>query len=155
FKAHEIVDGGQEGFIPADPSVAATQRNKWPMYYILQTKWTSTPTPRLITEVGMSISHLDYNDLYQTGIEQPSNTQQWYALTTARDIGTLRRYFAGRNQLWYQTSRSYFSGIGTYVTGSHQIKFGAQDSFGPYKTSVAQNGDGYLVFNNGTPVNLV
>src|SRR5579872_6454972 len=51
YKAHEIVDGGQEGYTPADPSTASTQRNKWPMYYILQTKWTSTITPKLLTEV--------------------------------------------------------------------------------------------------------
>jgi hypothetical protein len=154
YKAHEIVDGGQEGYIPADPSVASTQRNKWPMYYILQTKWTSTLSPKLLTEVGMSISHLDYNDLYQEGIAQAPNTQAWYALTTARDQATLRRYFAGRSNLYYQSSRSFFSGTGTYVTGSHQIRFGVQDSFGPYHTSVTQNGDGYMVFTNGLPSNF-
>src|SRR5215472_12870694 len=38
-KAPEILDGGQGGYLPADPSVTATQRNRWPLYYILQTKW--------------------------------------------------------------------------------------------------------------------
>jgi len=154
YKAHEIVDGGQEGYIPADPSVAATQRNKWPMYYILQTKWTSTVTPKLITEIGMSISHLDYNDLYQDGIAQAPDTPEWYALTTARDQGTLRRYFAGRSNQYFQSSRTYFSGSGTYVTGSHQIRFGVQDSFGPFHTSVTENGDGYMVFTNGAPTSF-
>jgi hypothetical protein len=155
YKGHEIVDGGQEGFIPADPSVAATQRNKWPMYYILQTKWTSTISPRLLTDVGMSISHLDYNDLYEEGIAQLPDTQPWYALTTARDIGTLRRYFAGRSNQYFQTSRSFFTGSATYVTGSHQLRGGVQYSFGPFKYSVTENGDGYSVFNNGLPVNFV
>src|SRR5579859_4231484 len=68
YKGHEILDGGQGGFIPADPSVSATQRNKWPMYYILQTKWTGALSPKLLVQAGMSISHLDYNDLYQDGI---------------------------------------------------------------------------------------
>ncbi|HEV3330937.1 MAG TPA: carboxypeptidase regulatory-like domain-containing protein [Bryobacteraceae bacterium] len=155
YKAHEIVDGGQEGFIPADPSVSSTQRNKWPMYYILQTKWTSTISPKLLTEVGMSISHLDYNDLYQEGIAQVPDTQAWYADTTARDLGTLRRYFAGRSNQYFQTSRSFFNGSATYVTGSHQIRGGVQYSFGPFKYSVTENGDGYSVFNNGAPVNFV
>ena len=155
YKGHEIVDGGQEGYIPADPSVASTQRNKWPMYYILQTKWTSVLSPRLITEVGMSISHLDYNDLYQPGIAQAPFTQAWYADTTARDIGTLRRYFAGRSNQYFQTSRSFFTGSATYVTGSHQIRGGVQYSFGPFRYSVTENGDGYSVFNNGAPVNFV
>ncbi|PWU03314.1 MAG: hypothetical protein C5B51_19215 [Terriglobia bacterium] len=154
FKAHEIIDGGQEGYIPADPSTAATQRNKWPMYYILQTKWTSTLSPKLITDVGMSISHLDYNDLYQQGIEQTPLTQAWYALTTARDQGTLRRYFAGRYQQYFQTSRSFFTGSATYVTGSHQIRVGVQDSFGPAHASYAANGDGYMVFTSGVPTNF-
>jgi hypothetical protein len=154
FKAHEILDGGQEGYIPADPSTSATQRNQWPMYYILQTKWTSTVTPKLITEVGMSISHLDYNDWYQPGIEQAPFTQQWYALTTARDQGTLRRYFAGRYQQYFQTTRNFFSASGTYVTGSHQVRFGIQDSFGPARASYTANGDGYMTFTNGVPTSF-
>jgi len=155
YKAHEILDGGQEGFIPADPSVAATQRNKWPMYYILQTRWTGTLTPKLLAEAGITISHLDYNDLYQAGIAEAPSTQAWYAKTTARDTGTLRRYFAGRNNQYFQTSRTFFTGSLSYITGSHQIKAGVQDSFGPYHTSVNQNGDGYSVFTNGVPVNFV
>src|SRR5581483_7304373 len=154
YKAHEIVDGGQEGYTPADPSTAATQRNKWPMYYILQTKWTSTVSSKLLTEVGMSISHLDYNDLYQDGIQQAPFTPAWYAMTTARDLGTLRRYFAGRYQQYFQTTRNYFTASGTYVTGSHQIRFGAQDSFGPARASYTANGDGYTTFTNGVPTSF-
>ncbi len=75
YKAHEILDGGQEGYIPADPSISSTQRNKWPMYYILQGKWTGTLTPKLVTEAGMSISKLDYNDLYQPGIDEAPFTK--------------------------------------------------------------------------------
>jgi Carboxypeptidase regulatory-like domain len=155
YKGHEILDGGQEGYIPADPSVSSTQRNKWPMYYIAQTKWTGTLTPRLITEAGMSISHLDYNDLYQPGLDQVPFSALWYADTTARDTGTLRRYFAPRDNQHFQTSRSFFSGSATYVTGSHQIRVGIQDSFGPYRLSVNKNADAYLVFTNGMPINLV
>jgi len=155
YKAHEIVDGGQEGYIPADPLVASTQRNKWPMYYILQAKWTGTFSSRLITEAGMSISHLDYNDLYQAGVAKTPFTPEWFADTTARDTGTLRRYFAGRSNQYFQTSRSFFTGSASYVTGSHQIRAGIQYSFGPFHYSVTENGDGYSVFSNGVPVNFV
>ena len=155
YKAHEIVDGGQEGYIPADPSIASTQRNKWPMYYILQTKWTGTFSSRLIAEAGMSISHLDYNDLYQAGVAKSPFTPDWFADTTARDTGTLRRYFAGRSNQYFQTSRSFFTGSASYVTGSHQIRAGVQYSFGPFHYSVTENGDGYSVFSNGVPVNFV
>ncbi len=154
YKAHEILDGGQEGFLPADPATTSTQRNKWPMYYILQTKWTGTLTPRLITEAGMSISHLDYNDIYQPGIQQAPFTPQWYALTTARDNGTLKRFFAPRDNQYFQTTRNLFTGSVAYITGSHQFRFGAEDSFGPYHLSVNKNGDGYLVFTNGIPTSF-
>lgn len=155
YKGHEILDGGQEGYIPADPSVTATQRNRWPMYYILQTKWTGTLTPRLITEVGMSLSHLDYNDIYQDGILlYPEGSNAFYANATQRDSGSLRRYVAGRNNQYFQTTRNWFGGTASYVTGSHQIKVGVQDSFGPYHLSVTENGDGYSTFTNGVPINF-
>src|SRR5258706_7065766 len=154
YKGHEILDGGQEGFTPADPAVSSTQRNRWPMYYILQTKWTGTLTPRLIAEAGMSISHLDYNDLYQDGIQQAPDTAAWYAATTARDSGTLRRYFAGRDNQYFQTSRTVFTGSVGYVTGSHQFRVGIEDSFGPYHLSVTKNGDAILGFTNGLPTTV-
>ena len=154
YKAHEILDGGQGGFLPADPSVTSTQRNKWPMYYILQTRWTGTLTPRLILNAGMSISHLDYNDLYQPGLDRAPGTPDSFAMTTATDTGTLRRYFAPRSNLYYQSARNFFNATGAYVTGSHQIKFGFQDSFGPFKTSVTENGDGTIVFTNGLPISF-
>ncbi len=154
YKAHEIVDGGQEFYTPADPSTSATQRNKWPMYYILQTKWTGSISPKLLTEVGMSISHLDYNDLYQDGIEQTPFTPAWYARTTARDQGSMRRYFAGRYQQYFQTTRSFFTASAAYVPGSHQIRIGVQDSFGPNRASYTANGDGYTTFTNGVPTSF-
>jgi hypothetical protein len=155
YKGHEILDGGQEGYLPADPSVSATQRNKWPMYYILQVKWSGTLTPRLILNAGVSISHLDYNDIYvDPSLIKTPFTPDWYAKTTARDQGTLRRYFAPRSNQYFQSSRNFFTAGGAYVTGSHQIKFGVQDSFGPFRTSVNENGDGYMVFTNGVPTSF-
>jgi hypothetical protein len=152
-KPHEIIDGGQENYVPADPSVASTLRHNDP-YYIMQAKWTSTVTPKLITDVGMSLSHLNYVDIYQSGINQAPNTQEWYALTTARDQATGLRYFAGRSNQYFQTARTFFTAYSTYVTGSHQIRFGGQGSYGPFHYSVTQNGDGYSLFNNGVPLNF-
>ncbi|HLK51083.1 MAG TPA: carboxypeptidase regulatory-like domain-containing protein [Bryobacteraceae bacterium] len=152
-KPVEIVDGGQEGYVPADPAVASTFRHNDP-YYIAQGKWTSTWTPKLITELGFTISQLNYTDLYQAGINQAPFTQQWYALTTARDQGTGRRYFAGRSNQYFQTRRTFFTANSTYVTGSHQIRFGWQYSYGPFHYSVTENGDGYMLFTNGVPTSF-
>src|SRR5579871_2742466 len=155
YKGHEILDGGQEGYLPSNPATTSTLRNKWPMYYIAQGKWTGTLTPRLITEIGVTLSHLDYNDLYQPGLDQTPFTVPWYAHTKARDIGTGLRFFAPRSNQHFQTTRNYFEGAATYVTGSHTIRVGVQDSFGPYHVSVNENGDGYLQFTNGVPSGFV
>ncbi|MBZ5610027.1 MAG: TonB-dependent receptor [Acidobacteriia bacterium] len=155
YKNHEILDGGQEGFLPSDPATTSTLRNRWPMYYIVQGKWTGTLTPRLITEIGVTLSHLDYNDLYQPGLDEVPGTAGWYAHTTARDLGTLLRFFAPRSNQHFQTTRNLFMGAATYVTGSHTIRVGIQDSFGPYHVSVNENGDGYMQFVNGVPNSFV
>ncbi len=151
YKAHEILDGGQIG-IPADPSTASTQRTRWPMYYIAQAKWTGTPTPRLIVEAGATISHLDYNDLYQPGIAQTPGTPAWYAMTSDYDISRNARYVAGFLNQYFQTTRNVLHTAGTYVTGAHQIKVGAQWSFGPNYYSATMNGDGWNEFTNGVPL---
>ncbi|HWE49266.1 MAG TPA: carboxypeptidase regulatory-like domain-containing protein [Bryobacteraceae bacterium] len=149
YKGHEILDGGQVG-LPADPSVASTQRNKWPMYYIFQSKWTGTPTAKLILEAGVSISHLDYNDLYQDGVASQAVSQ-----TSDYDISLNKRYVAGFLQQYFQTTRNAFTAQGTYVTGSHQIKFGTVYSFGPAYYSGTMNGDGWNEFTNGAPLQFL
>jgi Carboxypeptidase regulatory-like domain len=154
YKAHEILDGGQTG-IPADPGTASTQRTRWPMYYIAQGKWTGTLTPTLVVEAGVSISHLDYNDLYQPNILQAPFTPQWYALTSDYDASRNSRYVAGFLNQYFQTTRNVVHGAATYIKGSHQIKVGGQWSFGPNYYSALMNGDGWNQFNNGVPLSFL
>ena len=151
YKAHEILDGGQTG-IPADPSTASTQRTRWPMYYIAQGKWTGVPTPKLILEAGATISHLDYNDLYQPGIAQAPGTPAWYAMTSDYDVSRNARYVSGFLNQYFQTTRNVLHAAGTYVTGAHQIKVGAEWSFGPNYYGATMNGDGWNEFANGVPL---
>jgi hypothetical protein len=154
YKNHEILDGGQTG-IPADPSTASTQRAKWPMYYIAQTKWTGTLTPKLILEAGFTMSHLDYNDLYQPGILQAPFTDAWYAKTSDYDSSRNARYVAGFLNQYFQTTRNVLHGSGAYITGSHQYKWGAEWSFGPNYYGALMNGDGWNQFTNGVPLNFL
>jgi hypothetical protein len=153
YKGHEILDGGQT-YLPVDPSVASTQRNKWPMYYILQSRWTGTPTPRLVLQAGVSISHLDYNDLYQDGVLQAPGTNAFFADTSQIDTGTIRRYVAGTGNTYFQTTRNDYSGTASYITGSHQLKVGAEFSNGRNDNSLILNGDGVANFTNGVPVSF-
>jgi hypothetical protein len=154
YKGHEIVDGGQT-YLPVDPSVASTQRSKWPMYYILQSRWTDTITPRLITQIGFSISHLDYNDLYQPGVLAAPGTNDFFAKTSQIDTGTIRRYVAGTGNTYFQTTRNDYTGTATYVNGSHQIKAGMEFSNGRNDPlSLILNGDGVANFTNGVPTSF-
>jgi hypothetical protein len=149
YKGHEIVGGA---FIPYDPSVSAQQRTKWPMYYILQSKWTGTPTSKMVLQAGVSISHLDYNDTYTDGAPQAAGGV--YNFTTQTDSGTSRRFVAGSGNSYFQTTRNAFTGNATYVTGNHQIRGGFVYSFGPAHFSSTMNGDGVEVFNNGVPTSF-
>jgi hypothetical protein len=154
YKDHQIVDGGVAG-LPFDPSTSSNRRVRWPMYYIAQFKWTSTLTSKLVTDVGMSLNHLDYNEVYQQGIDQPPYSPDWYGLTSQFDLALNRRYTSGTYPVYWQTTRNYFSASATYVTGSHQMKGGVQYSFGPNRQSVIMNGDGYSYFSNGLPLVFV
>jgi len=148
YKGHEILDGG--AIYPYNPAVSAKQRNKWPMYYILQGKWTSTPTPKMIVETGFSISHLDYNDLYQPGIATPEGV---YSGTVQVDTayGAGEAFVAGSLQQQYQTTRNVYSEQATYITGNHQLKAGFQFSNGRNDYGYTANGDAYQYYNNGVP----
>src|SRR5262249_53983515 len=39
----------------------------------------------------------------------------------------------------------------SYITGSHSVKVGLQDAWGPYRRWNSANGDLYQIYNNGTP----
>lgn len=150
YKEHQIVDGGVSG-LPFDPSTASDQRTRWPMYYILQFKYTGTPTAKLVTEFGMNLNHLDYNELYQDGVGQATGSPEWYKNTSQYDAARNYRYVSGTYPQYWQTTRNFFSGNATYITGSHQIRGGVAYSFGPNRQSVVMNGDGYSYFSQAVP----
>ena len=152
YKGHEILDGG--AIYPYNPAVSAKQRNKWPMYYIVQGRWTLTPTPKMIVQTGFSISHLDYNDLYQPGVATPEGV---YSGTLQDDLayGSGEAFVSGSLQQHYQTTRNVYSEQLTYITGNHQIKAGFQFSNGRNDYAYIANGDAYQYFNAGVPLEVL
>ena len=152
YKGHEILDGG--ALFPANPAVSSQQRAKWPLYYILQTRWTGTPTPKLVLQAGISIDHLDYVDIYQDGITQAEGTLAFEAGTPQYDSGTGKLYVAGTANQHYESTRNVFTAQSTYVTGSHQVKAGFQFGNGRYDYSFSRNGDALENFVNGVPVSF-
>ena len=133
---------------------ATTQRIP-AMYYITQEKWTGTITPRFILEAGFSLDKLDYNIRYQNGQTQTPFSPSWYSDVLLQDTGKNLRYNVGTMQQLYNFDRYVAQGGGFYVTGSHQIKFGIQDSWGPAYQKTFMNGDLYAIESSGVPTSVL
>ena len=132
---------------------ATTQRIP-AMYYITQEKWSGTITPRLILQAGFSFDKLDYNVRYQNGQTQTPFTPDWYSKVLLQDTVKGLRYNVGTMQQAYNFDRYVIQGGGFYVTGSHQIKFGIQDSWGPAYQKTFMNGDLYAIEASGVPTSV-
>src|SRR5207245_4011783 len=61
---------------------------------------------------------------------------------------------AGAVNSYKVRDRYVLNGSGSYATGSHNIKLGIQDSFGPDYVSNVANGDAYYRFTNGVPLDI-
>ncbi len=155
-KLHEILDGhaGAGVGIPVNPATDSTRRDPV-MYYIAQAKWTGTLTPKLLLQAGYSINKLNYNDLYQTGIDQAPFTPDWYRLTSIYDAGRNTRTVAGFYNAYVLNTRNVETVSAAYVTGSHQFKFGQTWDWGPADSRITANGDGEIYNVNGTTLGFV
>jgi len=133
---------------------AASTRRPPVMYYITQEKWTGTVTPRLILEAGFTLDKLDYAVIYQPGQQKTPFTPEWYSTVLVNDTVKGLRYNVGTQQNFFKFDRYVAQAGGFYVTGSHQIKFGIQDSWGPAYQNTIVNGDLYAIENNGVPTSV-
>lgn len=125
-----------------------------PIFATGSIKWTSTVTARLLVEGGFSFNRERYDNLYQEGIAAARGTPAWYANVRKSDNSTGQLWNAPSAQLGNYPDR-YNLGISTsYVTGSHNLKVGIQDSVGPYRRYNNANADLYQVYNNGSPLSV-
>jgi hypothetical protein len=120
----------------------ATWIQTTPIGHLIQTKYTSTASSKLLIEAGMSIYDQEYTRLPQEGVTPAS--------LSVRDNATGRRinaapYFSDH----FSTLRTYTASL-SYVTGSHAMKFGMNLSEGPRHEIARVNGDMTLVFNTST-----
>jgi hypothetical protein len=96
-----------------------------------------------VIEAGLSIFFLDYTYSYEPGVSDNSIATIDIARSTLSNAAWyLYRSIGNRRQVNVSTS---------YVTGSHNIKFGFQDSFAPYRETYDMNGGLRVGFNNGVP----
>jgi len=149
-KGHELTG---LAFKPIDPSVAA-QRRGGTLYYVAQGKWTYTMTPRLLLDAGFSTNIIHYSVVYQPGQEKDPFTPEWYAGASHTDSILLTRTNAPGVQNFFLPDRRGISTSMSYVTGSHSLKVGLQDSWGKNDQVSSVNADLVQQYQNGIPVSV-
>ena len=117
-------------------------------------KFTSTVTPRLLLEGGVSFNRERYDTLFQDGIFAERNTPAWYTNVRKSDNSLGFLWNAPGLQLGNYPDRYNVAASTSYVTGSHSIKVGFQDAFGPYRRYNNTNADLYQVYNNLVPLQV-
>ncbi len=117
-------------------------------------KVTSTLTPRLLLEGGLSFNRERYDTLFQEGIFAERGTPAWYANARKSDNSLGYVWNAPGLQLGNYPDRYNIATSISYITGSHSVKVGFQDAFGPYRRYNNTNADLYQVYNNLVPLQV-
>src|SRR5262245_41647138 len=114
-------------------------------------KWTSTISSKLLFETGFSFNRERYDNVYQDGLDQVPRSAAWYAGASKRDNSTGLLWNASSAQLGNYPDKYNVMTAVSYVTGSHNVKVGFQDAWGPYKRWNTANADLYQLYQAGRP----
>jgi hypothetical protein len=152
---------GKDFTFGQDPR-ASTQRDPHHAHYAIGTiKWTSTFSSRLLFEGGYSTSYQHWTGGNQPGRSMTRGTPEWYAFAqrtdTALNINPDCSYTFGctswmsvQDQRTEATRRVYQASL-SYVTGTHNMRIGFQDSTGPSDIYTTRNGDLIEQYSNNKP----
>jgi hypothetical protein len=121
-----------------------------PLYTTNSIKWTSTVSSKLLIEGGYSGNIERYNNLYQPGLEKAYGSPEWYATARHQDAGAGLQWVVPGAQLGVYPDRFNAQASASYITGTHSVKVGFQDSWGPFNRNARANGD---LYQNYTQVN--
>jgi len=133
-----------------DPATAAQVWNS-PIYTTGSVKLTSTLTNRILVEAGVSTNYERYNIMYEPGISKQRGTPEWYSTVNKQDLALGTQFNAALYELGQYPDRYAISGAVSYVSGSHNVKVGIQNSWGRYRRTRVANGDLRAFFLNGVP----
>ena len=99
-------------------------------------------------EGGFSSNLEYYTNSYRQGIGQARGSAAWFANTgqLESDLGGLKRATLGETT--QNPARYNWQGSMSYVTGSHNLKVGAQYQTGTFTHTVDANGDLYQVYRS-------
>ena len=147
------------GFDPAEAGIVWTS----PIYSTGEVKFSSTATNKIFIEGGFSTNYERYNTLYQPGLSKTPFSPEWYTVINKNDSSKGTQWGAGASNQGMYPDRFAAAGSVSYVTGTHNIKMGLQDTWGRYRQFRSANGDLRANFINGvastatilnTPVNF-
>ncbi|HEV3215073.1 MAG TPA: carboxypeptidase regulatory-like domain-containing protein [Vicinamibacterales bacterium] len=160
---------GKDFTFGQDPR-SGTQRDPHHGHYAIgDGKYTSTLTSKILLEAGYSTAYQHWTGFVQPQIDYSRYLADgstinplWFAngtrTDTALNINPLCAYSFGCTQ-WVsegadqrtEDTRHYVAGAMSYVTGTHNIKFGVQDSFGPVHVYTDRQGDVTENYVNNKP----
>jgi hypothetical protein len=160
---------GKDFTFGIDPR-AGTQRDPHHGHYAIgDGKYTNTLTSKILLEAGYSTAYQHWTGFVQPQIDYSRYLADgttinplWYAngtrTDTALNISPLCAYTFGCTT-WVsegqdqrtEDTRHVVIGAMSYVTGTHNIKFGVQDSFGPVHVYTDRQADLSEAYNNGKP----
>ena len=126
---------------PGDDQSTTSVHWTSPLYLTSTAKWTTTVSGHWLIEGGWSSNIERYDNLYQPGIQQVPGTALWYAMASRQDTTANQRSVAGAPEYSSYPDRYNWQGAASYVTGTHNVKFGFQDSYGPYNQKYIANAD--------------
>jgi len=136
---------------PGDDQTTSSVRWNSPNYMTATAKWTSTVSSKLLVEGGYSMNIERYNNLYPDGIEKPYGSAAWFAGARRADSARGRQWGASGSQTGQYPDRYNAQAAASYVTGTHSIKAGFQDSWGVFNHNYRANADLYQNYQNGRP----
>jgi hypothetical protein len=136
-----------------DPATAGFRWNS-PIYETSTIKWTSTVSNHLLVEGGYSSNIERYNNLYEPGVRKVYGSPEWYA--GARHADTVLGTTSNAKTYEYGSypDRHNAQASAAYLAGGHNIKWGFQNSWGPYNQSAWANADLYQNYLNGVPATV-
>jgi hypothetical protein len=132
-----------------DPATAAQPWNS-PIYTTAAIKLTSAMTNRVLLEAGVSTNYERYNIIMEPGIQKDRNTPDWFTTINKQDVALGTQWNAAVNTNGQYPDRFAVAGSVSYVTGTHNIKLGLQDTWGRYRRTREANGDLRAFFTSGT-----
>jgi hypothetical protein len=137
---------------PGEEVNTASQRKIYSQtfYPLALAKWTSTLSNRLLFEAGYSEACICYLATPQPGIARERGTPEWYANARHEDAVLLKAWKSTSTNQLYPRRKHLMSAL-SYVTGSHNMKFGVEWAWGEYTLTRDVNADLTQIYLAGVP----